>query len=744
VGGAFGMLKEDIAASAEFVKNYKEVSGWPVATCEDSLLLEEIFVTATEKSFPGAILPRYSSPVTFYYAVGPTPQIWRELRPLLLSFAGKTVTDFSGIPSILDTSDPTEALLAGLEPYAVARLVPSQETARLALLSLRRFCTILINMQTVKRVRTEPTSLILRNFRCALVASDREEAEECLDRLRRGLRLDALNLRFLEVQLLATFGEWSVLRSKAFFSSLCLTRRSLPVTCALIETLYRTAIAPYEEAGDSEKLLELHRSKIRPISGDLFQFLPPNVPLSVLKVFGLEALSTDPPRQDLTIKLEEIAASEPDGSFSQFWRLVKQDIKVCSDGTTNGLEDALWELIAKPGVPDLQSAKAVLLTVAQLGTLDSYRGASLYLQQLSSFQRDELLGIPWLRELWRSIDNELGWKRIPEDWIEWSQLLAKEEFEEAYAVAEKACEEWPLKRHLNDHSKVKRLANALASVPDGLASERLLDALPLLVDWLRRDLRFPNRSMVLLYETLLTILALNPGRSDSEFAMASLLIDALLSCGLDVPRYTQVLDDVLELARTATGARTLDWILDTMELTVIHPAADTNVRQSFLYGLLDAMMPLATRISRSQAELAKNLGLLLGWQTDKMPAFRELLYKACGDVEGGHQFRRLSGLSIAIHTLTESAGKHISEMLRKLIPEIRIELNHDHVGTPNLKALARNADVFVIVAQSAKHAATDFIRIHRTGKPIIFPKGRGSSSIFRALEEYATQTLKPA
>lgn len=731
------MLKEDINASAAFVKIYKEVSGWQTADSINRPLLEDILVTATEEMFPGAILPRCGGAITLYYAVAPTPQIWRELRPLLLSFAGKTVTNFSGVPAILDTNDPTEALLSGLSPHAVARLIPSQDTEKLALHSLRRLCTMIINMQAVKRVRPEPTSLILKKFRCALVVFDREEAEKCLDRLRRELRLDALNLRFLEVQLYASLGEWSVLRSRPFFNQLCLTRRSLPVTCALIEALYRATILPIEGVGDSERLLELHRSEIRPISGDLFQFLPPNASLCVLKAFALEALSTPTPRLDLMARLEEIAASEPKGSFSLFWHSVNKSGAVRTDGTTTGLEDSLRTLIARPGTPDLQSAKAMLLAVAQIGTLDAYRGASLYLERLSSSQRDELLRVSWLRELWRTIDYELGWKRIPEDWVEWSQLLASEEFEESYVIAEKACEEWPLDTHLNYPAKVKRLADALSSVPDGLASERLIDALPLLIDWLRRDSRFPNRSMIPLYETLLTILALNPGRSDAELTMASHLTDALLSCGLDVPQYTRVLDDVLEIVRTAAGVRTLDWILDTMELTVIHPAPDASVRQSFLYGMLDAMMPLSTRLSRTQAELAANLGRLLGWQTDKIPAFRELLIKVGSNSKEEHRISRLSGLSIAIHTLSEGAARHISEMLRRLIPEIRVELNHDHVGTPNLKALARNADLFVIATQSAKHAATDFIRIHRPVKPILFSKGRGSSSILRALQEYA-------
>ncbi len=493
-----------------------------------------------------------------------------------------------------------------------------------------------------------------------------------------------------------------------------------------------TPLAPLE--GESEMCLCVNSTAL---SGDLFHVLPPNASPIVLKAFALEAASTDPPRQDLTRRMDEISKPEPGGSFTKFWKLVKKQAKPSSIEPASGTKEALKRLIAMPSDPNLKTAKAVLLTVAQICTLDAYRDAALYLERLSGSQRDELLSVPWLREIWRTIGEELGWRRIPEDWVEWLQLIPAVEFDDAYAIAERACEEWPIAVHLNDPAKIARLSDALSAVPDGVASERLLEVLPLLVEWLRCDPKFPNRAMVALYENLLTILALNPGRSDTELAIAGHLIDSLLSCGLDIPRYRRVLDDVLELARTAGGLRALDWILDTMELTVIHPAADSEARQVFLYGMLDAMMPIAFRMTRNQLEIAKNLGLLLGWQVEKIPAYRELMNRATPDIETKSLLGHLSGYSIAVHTLTESAGRQISAMLMKLVPAVSVALNHDHVGTPKLKALAQNADIFIIVTQSAKHAATNFIRNHRPDKSILFPSGRGSSSILRTLEEYS-------
>ena len=50
--------------------------------------------------------------------------------------------------------------------------------------------------------------------------------------------------------------------------------------------------------------------------------------------------------------------------------------------------------------------------------------------------------------------------------------------------------------------------------------------------------------------------------------------------------------------------------------------------------------------------------------------------------------------------------------------------------------LSRNADVFVVVTASAKHAATNFIAAERGLRPTLKVNSRGSSAILRALAHY--------
>jgi hypothetical protein len=103
----------------------------------------------------------------------------------------------------------------------------------------------------------------------------------------------------------------------------------------------------------------------------------------------------------------------------------------------------------------------------------------------------------------------------------------------------------------------------------------------------------------------------------------------------------------------------------------------------------------------------------------------------------------LSGQRIAVYTLTESAGRQAQSALAEIAPNAVVELNHDHVGTKALAGLAATADIFIIVWTSAKHAATDFIKEHRNGKPVLYANGRGASSILRVIEEHSLREEHP-
>ena len=128
------------------------------------------------------------------------------------------------------------------------------------------------------------------------------------------------------------------------------------------------------------------------------------------------------------------------------------------------------------------------------------------------------------------------------------------------------------------------------------------------------------------------------------------------------------------------------------------------------------------------------------------PALTSTIGVAAGLSRFAGKLSRFAGKIIAIYTLTESAGRQAAVLLQQLVPNISVELSHDKVGNERLQMLARNADLFVVVTQSAKHAATLFIQRYRQSRPLLFPKGRGYRVSWRHWKSSAfpsSRVLKP-
>jgi hypothetical protein len=51
--------------------------------------------------------------------------------------------------------------------------------------------------------------------------------------------------------------------------------------------------------------------------------------------------------------------------------------------------------------------------------------------------------------------------------------------------------------------------------------------------------------------------------------------------------------------------------------------------------------------------------------------------------------------------------------LLSAVPDIVVDLNHDHAASGALAALAARSDLVVVTWASAKHAATEFIKARR-------------------------------
>lgn len=235
--------------------------------------------------------------------------------------------------------------------------------------------------------------------------------------------------------------------------------------------------------------------------------------------------------------------------------------------------------------------------------------------------------------------------------------------------------------------------------------------------------------MVPIYASVLTLFALGSALGSSTYESSQILVSALLTAGLDLKTYQALIADVEELAGSGFGVDMVYWALEIVEVFMRASTPAADAREAFLHLALARVAPIYGRLTSLQRAAIAQLAQELGWSLQS--------FGITAQRDGPEDITsRIQGLRIAIYSLTESSSRQAKAAIEELAPTAVVDCNADHGGTTRLRSLAENADLFVMTWLSAKHAATDFIREHRGGRPLLYARGRGFSSILRAVEDY--------
>ncbi len=97
-------------------------------------------------------------------------------------------------------------------------------------------------------------------------------------------------------------------------------------------------------------------------------------------------------------------------------------------------------------------------------------------------------------------------------------------------------------------------------------------------------------------------------------------------------------------------------------------------------------------------------------------------------------------VAVAVYTLTVRAAEQFRHVIEAFAPGARVWLLHDRGASKRLEQHARQADLFVHVTASAKHAVTDCVRASRPAeKPALIPAGKGAASMLAAVRGHFEQ-----
>lgn len=710
------MIGSDIANAQAVLSDLESISATSTFGPDVEEVCRRLRTTVVDPSFPGALVPIANVVGRLEILVAtPTMMAWRQLAPVLRAFAGPTITSFNGIAAPLPPTEATALSIVRTLPAAtcVIRVPQDRRSIVSALRALTRVRETIARAPDLQSAIPEPTSWLLARFQDYLNVGRREAATAILGRLRDELRLDALNTKFLEVQLFATFGDWTAIVSLAGFSSLRLARRPPAITAILLEALYRTHLAGLFDAGDRSGVYSIYETSVRALAQPML-----SVPLSStltpggLKLYALEFL-VSPSRSDIQQAL-------------------------VGDRSALGWLEAEFAALPDPNVPrstsapvatPLDDARAALIQVDAVEAVDNVAMALAALAKLAPAELALLREAEPFSAAYR-LTEESAPSGVPSSWMEWLEKTGDPSFTNALEIARHGKDEWSVKSSIGDPSQVTALVSALNRAQDDpLGSERTAQALPFLVAWLQQDPAFPAPALAPVYANLLTLFALNSTRSGTVYESSQVLVEALLTVGINDADYRSLIADIDELAGQAFGVDMIYWVLDTIEGFMRASAPDAVARETFLHTILARTAPLYGRLSTLQRTAVKRLASELGWTLEALGVDVNL---SSSDEFSG----RLDGLRIAIYSLTETSSRQAKTTIEEMAPTAVVDCNADHAGSVRLRALAENADVFVVAWLSAKHAATEFIRQHRGDRTLLYAQGRGFSSILRALEDH--------
>lgn len=665
------------------------------------------------KTFPGALVPVIDPAGSMQINVAaPTMSDWRRLKPVLLAFAGPTLTGFDGVPEPFAAIDPVGARLQLTAPAVTAIMrLPTDDRARVAALrALLRARDTIVRAPELQRSAPVPTSWLLAQFQDYLNVGRRDAATGILDRLRCELRLDALNVKFLEVQMLATFEDWASIVDLPEFPSLCVARRTHATTAILLEALYQIHIAGPFDASNVAKTHNAFESLVQSfVQSMLIATAPPGLRLGGWRLLGLEALS-NPDRQDL--------------------------LPILADR----MQDLGWiaDLLPAPAplgpqtveIDDpIDAAREALVKADAVDSIDLLAAAMEAMARLSPDEQALLRETMPFRPIVLATD-ELANMAPPTSWIAWLDRAADPTFADALDVARRGKDEWEIGAAAGDPVAVRALVAALERVQgDNLGADRTAHALPYLIAWLQRDDQFPRAALAPVYGQLLTLLALGSARGGAIYESSQVLVEGLLTAGLDQKAYRDLIADIDEIAGDGFGVDMIYWVLALVESFMGAASPDAEAREAFLHRVVARIVPILGRLSRLQRVAVSLLSSELGWELST-PSVVD------ADISDDDLASRLTGMRIAIYSLTESSSRQAKAALAEITPAAIVEINSDHGGTARLRSLAENSDLFVMTWLSAKHSATDFIRTHRGNRPLVYSQGKGVSSILRAVEDY--------
>jgi hypothetical protein len=703
------------------------------------------------KLFP-VILPRVSLDPNgesnlFWYAIAFNQAQGEQLRSDLWAFLGPVATDFNRRRAVIRDEDQAEKVLMSWSggPWIYRFKVIDNSKKEWIRAALERLRFVWTRRPVGQQTRFRTTEELLRDFHTALVNGDDSSSEKWLQELRDGGRLSAENLLFLQIERLAALGCWEELFLHPQWSLLRQLRRPRQVTARMIEALYRIKLIPFLDRNDAPGAITYVREKILPENGALFRNRNQASSPCILLAFYLAAAASETPQRDRVQKLLlQIPEATRERSFAEtvFSIIANTSAEPKEAGlelakraiATNDYEGA-WEVLKKVP-PSVDSARMLLICAYEFDTPEAAQAVNATLESLS--EQDRALVFKNNRRVirnWDELKQRLGQTPEPTNWELWlARLDSQPDWPEAVFAARDGASLWSLEIYRANPRRVGKLADQLFVDRSGSARRSLRSALPHLTGFFIPDGQGVSEYRPI-YCCVLMLTALTDDLSAEDFQFVETLLEAILEAGVTEQVYQDAVQNCTGILETHGSTYTINWALGILDILASRPSPLPAIRDAFFEAVLITLQREHRRVSRSQWEMFSWLCHDLG-RSDDFAAIHPPSSTGVASGSSSNQYRKmLKGRTIAIYTLTESAGDRAKKMIEHMFSEVEVQVTSDLVGSTALRSLSRRADWFVVATRSAKHAATEFIKENRSNRmtELLYPFGKGASSIVSSL-----------
>lgn len=666
----------------------------------------ELLNTIMDNEFPGAIIPSDEC----YYIAAYSQKDWSIISTLVKSFIGPSFSDFNGVKKTLDGSSDIEKFILKQELAFLSKVsIPNNtEAKKIAETTFKKMYDLYQFSPNKHMQVSQYIDSVIENFKQSLLIQDIGTAQKIISQIKAESRLDALNLKFMEIELAYSTNNFEAIINDNLINQIINSRKPLRIRLHIIEAFFHAYLS---SEIDNKEIISIYAKETRSTISSLLFNCPANATDAVKCIFALGYLNNDIQIKEIKKLLFSIDANQ----YLSHDIKHKLQEKISSDTSDQSKDDNQQNYYI--------SARASVINANNSDTLEAAEIVHSKLETLQDKEKSEL--IKESIHIHKSDGNILS----PHNWIDWLNYLSNESFKNSSTLAEHALEEWPIDSFISDPTDVKEISNAIQSIEKDYAIQRFIHALPLFIESFKRSKHFPNPMLLQMYVSILEIITVYDIQDQTTLVISQEIAETLLQLSLSSNQYTDILSMIDSIVDKTNGRNFINWLLDYAELLISENASDTVVRDRTLANVLTKIFDQKQWLEEYQLKLILKLSSLIGIQE----LFSDIEFEQ--DEKFISPWAKYEDKTIGIYTLSENAARHAKEYLEEHVKNVKVLLNHDKAATEALRNMATTSDYLVLVTQAAKHAATGEIQkiLRQKNRDPLFPIGKGSSSIISSL-----------